>query len=171
MMSTRRDHRDSTKDRELENKSKKGSGEEKTRNFGPPPGPLPSSLPPPPTPPGPPPPGPLPHPESLHPDRHQTTRQPQPTLVEHGRAHELDARGFFSVSYTEGFFPSGSDVFFRGGPVFATNSFEVSWRKCKLLMTLFSAWRTPMTMESQRRMNFGARSWLRYRQASLDRSG
>ena len=48
-----------------------------------------------------------------HTDNHTTTLQP--TLVEHGRAHELDAKGFFLVWYTKGFFSIGNKFFFRGG--------------------------------------------------------
>ena len=47
---------------------------------------------------------------------HHTTRQPTPTHPGGTRrAHELEAKGFFRVSYTEGFFSIGNKGFFRGG--------------------------------------------------------
>ena len=78
--------------------------ERKKATFWPPPGTAPTRPP--------------PHLDRSHyfsgtaaPDRHQTTRQPAPTtLVEHGRAHELDAN-FFGCRKRK-VIPSENDVFF-----------------------------------------------------------
>ena len=88
MMITRRDHRNSTDDLGSR-KNNKRVGRGKNAKFWHPPGPPPN----------------------------HTPTYPNQPMVEHGRAHELDAIFFFVVSYTEGFFLVDISFFSRWVPL------------------------------------------------------